>query len=63
MNVDDYAVLETFYKTTLAGGTLTFNFNHPFTGLVSEFQFIRPPTLSPIGGKFLRISFVWRELP
>lgn len=60
---DDYVTLETFYKTTLAGGTLTFNFNHPITQVQSEFQFTQPPSMVPLGGTYFRVSFNWREIP
>lgn len=59
----DYLTLTTFYKTTLAGGTLTFNFDHPITGVESEFQFISPPTMVPLGGTYFRVTFNWREIP
>ena len=62
LNYDDYGTFKTFYTTTLAGGTLTFNFTHPLTGLESEFQFVNPPQISPIGGKEFRISFNWIEV-
>lgn len=60
---DDYTTLETFYKTTLAGGTKTFNYDHPITQVVTEFQFVSPPSMVSLGGTYFRVTFVWREIP
>lgn len=62
LNKDDYTTLETFYKTTLAGGVLTFNYDHPITQVETEFQFITPPSIVPLGGNYFRVSFQWREV-
>lgn len=63
LNFDDYTTLETFYKTTLAGGSLTFYYDHPFTEVQTEFRFIAAPSITPIGGKWFRVSMNWEELP
>ena len=59
----DFNILLSFYRSTLAGGTKTFNYNHPMTGVESEFRFEKPPTISPIGGVWFRVSFQWIEMP
>lgn len=58
----EYSTFETFYKTTLAGGVRTFNFDHPITQVTSEFQFVNVPTIASIGGNYFRIAFTWREV-
>ena len=63
LDLDDYTTLETFYKTTLAGGSLTFNYDHPFTGVETEFIFTVPPSMAPIGGRYVRVSMMWEEMP
>jgi|DEB0MinimDraft_6_1074348.scaffolds.fasta_scaffold02869_2 hypothetical protein len=58
----DYADFETFFKTTLAGGTLTFNYDHPISGVTGEYQFKGRPSITTLGGTYFRISFVWRQI-
>lgn len=60
---DDYSTLITFYKTTLSGGTKTFNYDHPITGLESEFRFVSPPSMQPIGGTWFKVNMQWEEMP
>jgi len=62
LEIDDWNTLETFYKTTLAGGVLTFDYNHPLTQVSTEYRFVTPPTISPIGGRWFRVSFRWIEV-
>lgn len=63
MTVSEYNTLVTFYRTTLSGGTKTFNYDHPFTGLESEFRFIKPPSMKPKGGLWVNITMNWEEIP
>lgn len=37
------ATLEAFYRTTLAGGSDTINWDHPRTGGSAELRFVSPP--------------------
>lgn len=56
---------ETFYKTTLANGTLPFLFLDPFTGVESIFRF-QPesdPQIRPLGGRTFTLGMVWEKLP
>jgi len=62
LELDDYTDLQTFYRTTLAGGTKTFFFDDPFTQVQSEYRFLRPPQIRPIGGRYFRISFNWEQI-
>lgn len=63
MDYDDYATLTTFFKTTLSGGSKTFLYDHPMTGVESEFRFIKEPSITPIGGRVFRLNFQWEEMP
>jgi len=63
LNRTDFSILDSFYKITLSGGTKTFSFMHPITQIQSEFRFVNPPSLSPLGGDYFRVSFSWIEIP
>ena len=58
----EFTTLETVYKTTLSGGVLTFNFNHPITQVSTEYQFTKPPTIAPSGCNYFRVNFTWSEV-
>ena len=59
----DYNTLLTFFRTTLAGGSKTFNYDHPITGNPSEFRFLKPPSMAPLGGLWFRVQMEWEEIP
>lgn len=63
LNKEDYNTLTTFYKTTLAGGSKTFNYDHPFTEVASEFRFVSPPSMKPKGGLWFTVTMQWEEIP
>lgn len=58
-----YSIFVNFYNTTLNGGTLPFEFNHPITGSLESFRFRQPPTISSIGGGMFQANFQWEKLP
>lgn len=58
---DDYAIFESFYYTTLAGGIKTFGFDHPITGVASEFYIEPGWTVTLLGGRNFRISMNWEK--
>lgn len=62
LDFDDYGTLYTFFKTTLAGGTRNFLYDHPFTGVETEFR-MNEPKMSPMGGKKMRVNMVWELVP
>lgn len=62
LEIDDWTTLENFYKITLAGGVKTFNYDHPLTQVTSEYQFVSAPILNPLGGRYFRVSFRWRQV-
>lgn len=58
------ATLDTFYSTTLVGGTLPFTFDHPRTTDNEEFRFIAPPVYVVIGSEDeWRVSVSLEQLP
>ena len=56
------STLESFYVTTLNGGILTFNFNHPITQVSTEWRFIAPPKFNHVGGLVFSVSMAWEEI-
>lgn len=63
VELSDYQTFQTFYKTTLSNGVKTFLYNHPLTQVETEFRFVEAPGVSPIGGRWFRLEFVWEEMP
>lgn len=51
-----------FYYTTLAGGTKTFEFDHPISGLTKEFK-MTWNRLPYLGGIYFRVSMTWEQQP
>jgi hypothetical protein len=49
MTATQYGILDGFYKTTCAGGSLPFTKTHPVTGSSKNYQFIGPPSYRPSG--------------
>lgn len=56
---------ETFYNTTIIGGSLPFNFPDPRTGstLLVKFTAENPPNYTPLGGDNYQLALVLMELP
>lgn len=65
LNYDEQVILRDFYKTTLGGGSLPFEFDDPFTGDPANFRFMEPPSFRPVGsgGLVFRVSMSWEKLP
>jgi hypothetical protein len=63
LTTSEYSIFETFFKTTLAGGTLPFEFNHPVTGILTEFRFREKPRIGSLGGGQFTVSFDLEVLP
>lgn len=57
-----YSIFYNFYNTTLAGGVLTFEFDHPITGVNTEWRFKGPARVSSIGGGNFTVDFSWEDL-
>lgn len=65
LKFEDFDILNIFFKTTLAGGSLSFDFIHPITGDIVKARFVEPPVYAPLGngGSVLRVSMKWEFLP
>ena len=59
------SVFETFYKTSLAHGTLPFTFTDPFTEVATDYRFQvdSTPSIRPVGGLIYELQMVWEILP
>ncbi len=52
------ATFETFWQTTLAGGSLTFDWVHPATRAATTFRFRKPPpSYRSVGGTIVEVRF------
>lgn len=60
---DEVATLETFYQTTLLGGSLAFDWLHPRTGAAASMRFTSPPDMRPTGPRSYRVTFETEVLP
>lgn len=56
-----FDAFETFYRTTLKDGLLTFNYKHPYTGVVMECRFLEPPGID-MSAKAFSVSMVWEQI-
>jgi hypothetical protein len=56
-------ILETFYLTTLQGGTLAFDFTHPRTGATVSCRFVKPPDYVPTNGNYFKVGFELEIMP
>lgn len=65
LDFDDIALFKTFYKTTIANGTLPFLFTDPFTLTEETFRFTpgQVPVVTPLGGRTFTLAMVWDRLP
>lgn len=55
----EYSAFEYFYKTTLNGGVNQFAFNHPITGVQTDFRISKTPSFRPLGGSVFQVSMEW----
>lgn len=62
IDYDQWDILYEFFDTTLAGGTKRFLYDHPMTGVESEFR-MNEPTISPRGGRTFNVSMEWELMP
>lgn len=59
----EYAVLMTFFNSTLAGGTLPFEWEHPVTQEAVLLRFVAPPQVSPAGPRLFRAALDLELIP
>lgn len=63
LNSTQFSTLQTFYKTTCAGGSLSFDWKHPVTRSTVYMRFVEPPKCTAIGGNIWRVDYVLEILP
>ena len=63
VNQSQYTILENFYETTLNGGVDSFEFNHPITGVLTQFKFSSPPKATYMGGDTFPVVMAWEIQP
>ncbi len=63
LDYSDWSTFYTFFNTTLAGGSKTFNFTHPITNTLAEFRMTGPPRVTPVGGIVFQIDMEWELIP
>ncbi|MFH1158064.1 MAG: hypothetical protein V1721_04170 [Pseudomonadota bacterium] len=63
MSKDQVTALETFYLTTLQGGSFPFDFTHPRTGATVSCRFVKPPEYGSGNGSFFRVTVELEILP
>ena len=64
MDNTQVAAFETFYYTTLAAGTLPFDWVHPRTRASVEFRFRKPvPSITPKSGEDFNVRFSLELMP
>jgi len=49
LTYDEKAIFDTFYNTTIAGGSKTFEYEDPFTQTLTIYRFVSDPIIRPIG--------------
>jgi hypothetical protein len=57
-----YITLYTFYDSSLNGGVNLFSFNHPITGISTDWRFAEPPKIIPLGGEMFRVQMSWEKM-
>ncbi len=60
---DQVAILDDFIETDLSGGSLSFTFNHPRTGVSGSYRFLENPTYSAKGNDYYDVSIELELLP
>lgn len=65
MDMDEKAIFDQFFKTTLGNGTLPFLFVDPFSQVEEVFRFApdQSPVLTPLGGRVFTLRMTWEKLP
>lgn len=62
-STDDVSTLETFFLTTLSGGSLSFSWVHPRKGTSVTMRFVSPPRPAPLGGDRWSVALDLEILP
>ena len=59
----DYPTFELFFKTSLNHGINSFGYNHPISGVPTEFKIVGTPRVSTVGGENFSIDMTWEAVP
>ena len=57
------ATLDSFYETTLFGGTGNFDYVHPRTGVTVSCRFVNPPEYAPVNGNYFKVTLTLEIMP
>jgi hypothetical protein len=63
LSASQVATLESFYLTTLAGGSLSFTFTHPRTVATVSCRFVRPPEYGDNNGSYFKVALELEIMP
>lgn len=63
MTTAQVATFETFFNTTLSGGSLSFEWTHPRTGTTGTFRIKSTPDYKPVGATHWHVSMQMEQLP
>lgn len=64
MDEDQAEVFEIFFRDTLQGGSLPFEWRHPRTGVATTFRFRKPvPQFTVVGGAYVRVTMTLEAIP
>lgn len=58
----DYLTMYNFFDSTLNGGVEQFEFNHPITGVPTNFR-MNEPKYTPKGGATFMVQMSWEAMP
>lgn len=56
----DFQQFYDFFDVTLNGGIEYFTFDHPFTGVATDFR-MGPPKIDPMGGVWFKVTMEWEK--
>jgi hypothetical protein len=57
-----YSTFKNFYDVTINGGVLPFEFNHPITGVLTNYR-MAAPAITPVGGTYFNLAMTWEQVP
>ena len=62
LTATQFGYMDTFYKTTLVGGTLPMTWKHPVSRAECDMRFLAPPAWQAQGGRYL-VTYQLEILP
>lgn len=58
-----YSIYYSYFNTSLNGGVTPFSFDHPITGVATDFRFVGAPGVRSLGGGNFQVTMQWEKLP